>query len=374
MKDDISIPSADLILSSLMSPILVISTKKGTEYKIIFANEACEIFFDRSLKKIIKHDFFDIMNINSDHFINMIKSNPGSIFAQDIEIGSKETKKTVNLRVQPISGHEQLSIISIEEKYHPRGYISSHANMDGALVEVGAPAILSHEIKNPLSSIRGAAQLMGRKADAKNGKLSNLIIGEVDRISTLLNQMQDLGQTQKPNFQAVNIHILLDRALQTIGIANQHLKNIKLYFDPSLPDIWADPDHLMQILINLMQNAADACGAEELPSLIIRTKFVLSGEIKDNHITNKYASVRKLPVEISIEDNGPGIDNEILSEVFNPFVSTKKEGQGLGLAIVRKLVRQMGARIRYERDEIGNMTKFILNFPISLPHEQEEHS
>jgi two-component system nitrogen regulation sensor histidine kinase GlnL len=132
-------------------------------------------------------------------------------------------------------------------------------------------------------------------------------------------------------------------------------------FDPSLPDVLANEGALVQVLINLITNARDACEGARNPEIVIRTRFV-SGLVMN---VIRLGRPVKLPIEVQVSDNGPGIDAALRDHVFEPFVSSKKNGQGLGLALVNKLVRDMDGRIGHERDEAGGWTHFRVHLPMA---------
>jgi two-component system nitrogen regulation sensor histidine kinase GlnL len=231
---------------------------------------------------------------------------------------------------------------------------------------MGAPAILGHEIKNPLAGIKGAAQLLARQCGAGGKALTDLIVTEVDRIARLLDQMQNLGGTQSVKIVPANIHVLIERAIRSIRAANEFLPNFTINYDPSLPDVLIDPDAMVQILINLLQNAIDAVGDQANGVIGISTRYVMA--------SSRVSASIKLPIEIAITDNGPGVPIHIVDELFSPFVTTKRDGQGLGLAIVRKLVQQINSRIIFDRDDAAGLTAFKLLLPIARGNSRKEKS
>ena len=221
-----------------------------------------------------------------------------------------------------------------------------------------AAAMLAHEIKNPLSGIRGAAQLLGKggpRTDA--AALSNLIVGEVDRIAHLIDGMQGFTRDAPLPCRAINIYPAIDqaRALAKQGFG-AHVRFHEA-FDPSLPHISGNLDALIQILINLIKNASEAVNNTPDPRIRLTTAYRhgLSWDAEDGQ------GQRPLPVEIAIADNGPGVPDAIVDSLFDPFVTGKSEGQGLGLALVDKLAREMGGFVQHERQ--GTWTVFRLHLP-----------
>ncbi|NLG77973.1 MAG: PAS domain-containing sensor histidine kinase, partial [Xanthomonadaceae bacterium] len=224
------------------------------------------------------------------------------------------------------------------------------------------PAVLAHEIKNPLSAIRGAAQLVARKLEDEDRALTSLITDEVDRIAQLIDRMQRLGREQPEPVGPVNLHAAVRRACEIVAAADDSNEiPLREEFDPSLPSVLANEGALVQVLINLVANARDACRDCKAPQIVVRTRFV-SGLARN---VMRLGRPVKLPIEVQVSDNGPGIDPAVREHIFEPFVSSKKNGQGLGLALVNKLVRDMDGRIGHERDESGGWTHFRVHLPLA---------
>ena len=223
------------------------------------------------------------------------------------------------------------------------------------------PAVLAHEIKNPLAAIRGAAQLVSRKLSEGDRKLTNLIADEVDRIAQLIDRMQRLGREKAEPVQPLNLHEAIRRALDTVQTAAASGFRLREEFDPSLPPVLANEGALVQVLINLISNAREASAGDSDPQVVLQTRFV-SGLVMN---VIRLGRPVKLPIEIQVSDNGPGVDPMMEEHIFEPFVSSKPNGQGLGLALVQKLVRDMDGRISHERDEIGGWTHFRLHLPMA---------
>ena len=242
-----------------------------------------------------------------------------------------------------------------------------------------APEVLAHEIKNPLAGIRGAAQLLDRHVDQADRALTGLITREVDRIAKLIDQMQSLSRRSAEPEAECNLHEASRHAqaiLAAGGVAagGRHVAGARLIveeeFDPSLPPISANPDQLVQVLLNLMANARDACDGVANPRVIVRTRFASGIQVRQS----AGGKPLRLPIEVRISDNGSGVPAALRDHIFEPFVSSKKSGQGLGLALVQKLVREMNGRVTYDRDEAKGLTHFRLHLPIagSAPSKRAE--
>ncbi len=216
----------------------------------------------------------------------------------------------------------------------------------------GAAAMLAHEIKNPLSGIRGAAQLLGA------GELTTLIVTEVDRIAALIDRMQDFSDTRPLEVSPENIYPLIGHARRLALAGFARGVAIEERFDPSLPPAAINRDALLQILINLLKNAREAARLERNPRILITTAYRHGMSVA----TPGKPRV-PLPIEICVIDNGPGAPADIVDHLFDPFVSGRPEGQGLGLALVDKLMRDMGGIVQYAREGSPEMTILRLLLP-----------
>tara|TARA_B100000678_G_scaffold283270_1_gene283158 strand:- start:503 stop:1591 length:1089 start_codon:yes stop_codon:yes gene_type:complete len=226
----------------------------------------------------------------------------------------------------------------------------------GARAAIGAAAMLAHEIKNPLSGIRGAAQLLAGGVDSPD-ELTDLITSEVDRIVTLIDRMEDFTDTRPLDLAGHNIYPLLSHARSLAEAGFAAAVEIEESYDPSLPPALLDRDAFVQVMLNLLKNAAEAAQGREGARIEIATAFHHGMSIS----TGPGEPRRPLPIEITVSDNGPGAPPDIAEHLFEPFVSGKPEGKGLGLPLVDKLVRDMGGIIHYVREEgDAPMTRFRL--------------
>lgn len=211
---------------------------------------------------------------------------------------------------------------------------------------IAIAATLAHEIKNPLSGIRGAAQLLEARSNQADGAMTQLICTEVDRITSLIDRMEGFTDTRPIELSAENIHAITDHARQVAqqGFGGQMI--ILDEYDPSLPPVLTHRDSLIQIIINLLKNAAETAENGEVRTVTLATRYrhgvALSGKGSDRR--------HPLPIELCVFDDGPGVPADIAEQLFDPFISGKRSGQGLGLALADKLVRDMGGLIQYSRE------------------------
>jgi two-component system nitrogen regulation sensor histidine kinase GlnL len=284
------------------------------------------------------------------------------IAAYDIKVHAGRTAQMeVDLMIAPIVDHEGWRIVSIHAQSEARK-IGHRSSAGGARSAMGAAAILAHEIKNPLSGIRGAAQLLESGNGGRDAALTQLICNEVDRIAALIDRMQDFTTDSHLECEAANIYPLIDRAAHIAAAGFARNIRIMKRYDPSLPFASINADALVQVMINLLKNAAEALENVEQPRIRVETAFrhgvsVMVGGGKGSAV---------LPIEIQVIDNGPGVPEHILDHLFNPFITGKRDGQGLGLALVDKLVRDMNGFVQYSRDAQAGESTFRILLPMAV--------
>jgi two-component system, NtrC family, nitrogen regulation sensor histidine kinase GlnL len=208
----------------------------------------------------------------------------------------------------------------------------------------GLAAMLAHEIKNPLSGIRGAAQLLEQAADDEDRALTRLITDEADRIVKLVDRMEVFSDERPIEREPVNIHAVLEhvKRLALTGFARD-IRIVEEY-DPSLPPVYANRDQLVQIFLNLVKNAAEALTDTPDAEIALTTAFRPGVRLSVPGTRERVS----LPLEFCVRDNGPGVPEEIQTHMFDPFVTTKTNGTGLGLALVAKIVGDHGGVIECE--------------------------
>ena len=221
----------------------------------------------------------------------------------------------------------------------------------------GLGRMLAHEIKNPLAGIRGAAQLLKTGVKPDDAPLAELIVEEVDRIRRLVDRVEALGWESPVSHNDVNIHAVLDRvkALAANGVADG--LSLKDAYDPSLPPTIGDDDQLIQVFLNLVKNAAEAAHArgDGRGEILVSTAYRHGLRIRSGD-----GRAKAVPLEVRIQDNGPGVPAHLRDQLFEPFVTTKTNGTGLGLALVAKLVAAHGGVVDFESEPGRTVFRVLL--------------
>ena len=345
-------PGASEQIDGLLFALILIDP----DLKVAELNQSAENMLGKSAKRVIGHDLIELIGPLDPRVEHRLSVNDAALVAREITISTSEAEKRVNLTASPLVTHPGWRVVTLSEV----GYDET-GNDEELASSLGAPSILAHEIKNPLAAIRGAAQLAARKLTGADAKLATMITDEVDRIVRLIDRMQQLGSRTPEEVSACNPHEAIRTAIATVRAADKGKVEIIEEFDPSLPPVLANQDALEQVLINLISNARDAVSSAAQGQVTVRTRFV-SGLA--------FSAIRlgravRLPIEITISDNGPGVERAMRDHIFEPFVSSKPSGQGLGLALVRKLVHDMNGSISHERDAKRAMTRFRVHLPLA---------
>lgn len=345
-------PEASAQISGLIFALLLVD---GTS-RIVEANHAAENLFGTSAKRFVGKLLLEVTGPLGTRVESRLAENDAAFVAREQVIAAQGVEKRINLTVSPLTGYPGWRVVTFSEIGH-----EENADESDTTVTSGAPSILAHEIKNPLAAIRGAGQLVARKLPLKDKRLARMITDEVDRIARLIDRMQQLGSKQTDPVAPCNPHEAIRSAIATVRAAGSEGVEIVEEFDPSLPPVLANRDALEQVLINLISNARDAAQSSVRPQITVQTRFVSGLAFS----ALRLGRMVRLPIEITVSDNGKGVDPAMREHVFEPFVSSKQSGQGLGLALVRKLVRDMDGSVSHERDNREDVTHFRVHLPLA---------
>ncbi|QXQ05374.1 two-component sensor histidine kinase [Sphingosinicellaceae bacterium] len=279
----------------------------------------------------------------------------GGYASYDVELGYEGARMVrADVLISPLVDAPGWLVMTLQARAVASLVERQLVNRGAARSAVGVAAMLAHEIKNPLSGIRGAAQLIEQTArtagDADTSELTTLIRDEVDRIRTLVDRMEDFTDTRPLALGPENIHAVLGHVRKLAGQGFARGIKVREQYDPSLPPVLGNRDALVQVFLNLIKNAVEAAG--EACELSIHTAYRQGLRLAAPSRHKRIA----LPIEVCIIDNGPGAPTELADHLFDPFVTTKAGGRGLGLALVAKLVSDHGGVVEYERD--GQRTIF----------------
>lgn len=345
----------ELILNGLSSAIFAIDANQS----ILKLNNAAEHFLSSSATNIVGHPLTDFIPPDSPLFvlIEQVWDENHSISEYGLTIETPRIgRHFVNVHAAPITERPDVVILSIHSRSIAEK-IDRQLSHRGAARSITAMAsMLAHEVKNPLSGIRGAAQLLGDTASKDDQNLTQLICEEVDRIVALVDRMGMFSGEPNNLQQSVNIHQVLDRVLQISKNGFGRHARFIVQFDPSLPPVRGNRDQLVQVFLNLTKNAVEAA-TQEAAEIVIATsyqhgvRFAAPGNGERVH----------LPLAISITDNGSGIPDDMAPHLFDPFVTSKPQGSGLGLALVAKIVGEHGGIV--ECETVNTRTVFRVMLP-----------
>jgi two-component system, NtrC family, nitrogen regulation sensor histidine kinase GlnL len=340
-----TVGTAEAVLNSLPLAVVVI----GPDARINDANVAAEDFFDMSVALLRRHSLRDLVPFGSPllTLIEQVRQRGGAVNEYKVDLGTPRTpsERVVDLHVAPVAERPGHVAVMLQQRTMADKMNRQFTHRGAARSVIALASMLAHEIKNPLSGIRGAAQLLEQSASDEDRALTRLICDEADRIVKLVDRMEVFGDERPVEREPVNIHSVLDhvRRLAQSGFA-RHIRFVEEY-DPSLPPVLANRDQLIQVFLNLVKNAAEAIGENAIDGEIgLSTAFRPGVRLSLPGSRSKVS----LPLEFCVKDNGPGVPEELMPHLFDPFVTTKPTGTGLGLALAAKIVGDHGGIIECE--------------------------
>ncbi|MCB4768281.1 nitrogen regulation protein NR(II) [Ancylobacter sp. Lp-2] len=349
---------SDAVVNALPHPVFTVAD----DDRLVDANVAAEAFFEAGHAVLARHRLQEFIPFGSPllALVEQVRDSGAAVNEYRVDLGTPRNggERIVDIHVAPLPEAAGYVVVMLQER-------TIADKMDRQLTHRGAArsvtalaSMLAHEIKNPLSGIRGAAQLLELNASDDDRSLTRLITDEADRIVKLVDRMEVFSDERPIEREPVNIHAVLEhvRTLASTGFA----RNIRFVeeYDPSLPPVLANRDQLIQIFLNLVKNAAEAIGDSPDGEIMLTTAFR-----PGVRLTVPGSATRvSLPLEFCVRDNGPGVPEDLMQHLFDPFVTTKPTGTGLGLALVAKIVGDHGGII--ECDSQPRRTIFRVLMPM----------
>lgn len=347
------------ILDSLSEAVVVVDGDGVIQY----ANLSAEQFFGVGRARLVSHPLTEFVPEDSPLFLllEQVLATGGAVAENGVTLTSPRIgNRFCGLRLSPIVESDGLVAVSLVEQSIARSIDRQMSNRSAARSVSALAAMLAHEVKNPLSGIRGAAQLLEQSVPESERELTTLICEETDRIVALVDRMEAFAEGRPIDRGPLNIHQVLNhvRRLSQNGFG----KNVRFVesYDPSLPDVFGDRDQLIQVFLNLVKNACEVPGDGER-EIELSTAFKHGLRLT---VPGQQARVN-LPLVVSVRDNGRGVSDELRSHLFDAFVTNKPTGTGLGLALVAKIINDHGGAIEYESEP--GRTTFRVMLPMQSP-------
>ncbi|RFC64906.1 MULTISPECIES: two-component system sensor histidine kinase NtrB [Mesorhizobium] len=355
--------AAQIVLNTIRRPVIMI----GTDGFITYANADAEDFFRLSATMLARQKLERFVPYDSPlmALVQQVRERHAPVNEYRVDISSPRLggDKLVDLYAAPVIELPGSVVIMFQERSMADKIDRQMTHRGAARSVSGLAAMLAHEIKNPLSGIRGAAQLLELSASDEDRPLTRLITEETDRIVALVDRMEVFSDERPIDRVPVNIHVVLDRvkAIAANGFARK-IRIVEIY-DPSLPLVYANRDQLIQVFLNLVKNAAEAIGNMPGGEITLKTAFRPGMRVSMPGSQERVS----LPLEFKVQDNGSGVSEDLLPILFDPFITTKPNGSGLGLALVAKIVGEHGGIVECESTARGT------SFRILMPAWRGEH-
>ena len=360
ISDTENLPSFDPVNALSALPFAVLALDQDS--RILFINGAAEQFFEQGANGLVGRRLDELLPADSPLFSLITQASSGQVSVAEYDISisfPRSRSRNLAITAAPIMDGSSLIVVSLHEQSIARRINNQIAHRNAARSVTGLAELLAHEVKNPLSGIRGAAQLLEAAVQEPEDRgLTRLICEETDRICDLVDRM-GLFSSDELNRSAVNIHLVLERVRRVAQAGfGRHIEFIEKY-DPSLPSVYGNADQLIQVFLNIVKNACEAL-PQTSGKITISTGFQHGIRLALPGATSRV----QLPLTVTVQDNGPGIPEDIAANLFDPFVTSKLDGTGLGLSLVAKVVGDHGGIVEFDTSDQG--TEFRLRLPMHV--------
>ncbi len=358
------LPAAQAVFDAMPNPLLVLD---GND-KVCMANAAAEDFFQVGAQVLKRHVLSELVPFASPvlQSVQQVRDVGSVVNEYGVGVGTPRLggERVVDLQSAPLGDDPRFVLIMLLRRSMAQKLGQQLMHQGAARSVSGMAAMMAHEIKNPLAGIRGAAQLLEPGLSDADRGLARLICDETERIRKLVDQMEVFSDERPLDRKPVNIHVVLDRVKNLVAAEAGSVVEIGEEYDPSLPSVYGNSDQLVQVYLNLARNALDAIShLQGQREIVFSTAFKPGMKLQVAGSTERVS----LPLEICVHDNGPGVPEELLPHIFDPFVTTKPQGKGLGLALVAKVVRDHGGTVECQLRKRGTTFRTLL--PMIKPDE-----